>query len=52
VKTLLEQKETAGYKRIIWDGKNEKGQVVSSGIYFYSIQTKKFTQSKKMLLLK
>jgi hypothetical protein len=52
VKTLLDQEETAGYKRRIWDGKNEKGQVVASGIYFYRMKTEEFTQSKKMLLLK
>jgi hypothetical protein len=52
VKTLLDQREVAGYKRLIWDGKNQKGQVVSSGIYFYRMETEEFTQSKKMLLLK
>jgi hypothetical protein len=52
VKTLLEQKETAGYKRVIWDGKNEKGQVAGSGIYFYRMETGEFVQTKKMVLLK
>jgi hypothetical protein len=52
VKTLLDQKETAGYKKVIWDGKNEKGRAVSSGIYFYRMETEKFAQTKKMLLLK
>jgi len=52
VKTLLDQKQDTGYKRVIWDGKNEKGKVVSSGIYFYRMETKEFVQTKKMLFLK
>jgi hypothetical protein len=52
VKTVLDQKETAGDKRVQWNGKNEKGEEVSSGIYFYRIETEEFAQSKKMLLLK
>ena len=52
VKRLLDQRETAGQKSITWDGKNDRGQEVSSGIYFYRIEAGKFVQSKKMLLLK
>ncbi|MCJ7508335.1 MAG: T9SS type A sorting domain-containing protein [candidate division Zixibacteria bacterium] len=52
VKTLLDQKEPLGYRRVIWDGKNENGETVSSGIYFYRIETEGFIQAKKMLLLK
>jgi len=52
VKTLLDKRESAGYKRVIWDGKNEKGKVVSSGIYFCRMETEEFVQTKKMLLLK
>jgi flagellar hook assembly protein FlgD len=49
---LLDQKGTAGYKRVVWDGKNEKGRAVSSGIYFYRMETEKFAQTRRMLLLK
>jgi hypothetical protein len=52
VKTLLDQKESAGHKRVTWNGRNEKGEMAGSGIYIYRIQTEQFTQSKKMLLLK
>jgi hypothetical protein len=52
VKTLLDGKETAGHKRVIWDGENEKGKSVSSGIYFYRMETEEFVQTKKMLFLK
>ena len=39
-------------KAIHWDGKNDVGETVSSGIYFYTLITKNFTQTKKMLILK
>ncbi|MBN2015912.1 T9SS type A sorting domain-containing protein [Candidatus Dojkabacteria bacterium] len=39
-------KEKAAY----WDGKNEAGEQVASGIYFYSIQAGDFTATKKMVI--
>jgi hypothetical protein len=35
-----------------WNGRNDAGQAVSSGVYFYKMVTKNFTQTKKMVLLK
>jgi hypothetical protein len=52
VKTLLDQHLSAGAKEISWDGINSKGVEVGSGIYFYRIQTKEFTDVRRMVLLK
>ncbi len=52
VTTLVDQYLTAGYKETGWDGKDSKGAVVGSGIYFYRIWTERFTEVKKMILLK
>jgi hypothetical protein len=52
VKTLLDRRERAGRKRVAWDGKNETGNEVSSGIYFYRIEAGEFKKTKRMLLLK
>jgi len=52
VKIILDQRESAGHKRVMWDGKNEKGEMLSSGIYFYRIEAGEFAQTKKMVLLK
>jgi hypothetical protein len=41
-------KERAAY----WDGKNERGDEVASGLYFYTLQAGKFTATKRMLILK
>ena len=39
---------TAAY----WDGKNNAGEHVSSGIYFYTLQTDKFSATRRMVILK
>ena len=42
----------AGSYEIIWNGTNDCGHKVSSGIYFYRIQSNQFSLVKKMILLK
>lgn len=41
-------KENAAY----WDGKNESGEPISSGIYFYTIRTGDFVSTRKMTILR
>ena len=52
VKTLADGHETAGYNTVWWDGKDENGDQVASGIYFYRLQAGKFSVIKKMMLMK
>ena len=52
VSILVNKEQTAGYKAIKWDGVDDKGQLVSAGIYLYEIQASEFRQTKKMVLLK
>jgi fibronectin type 3 domain-containing protein len=42
----------AGYHEIIWDGRNDSGGHVASGIYFYRLQSGEFASIRKMLILK
>ncbi|MGY8788290.1 MAG: T9SS type A sorting domain-containing protein [Fidelibacterota bacterium] len=51
VKTLANEYQTAGFRSVNWDGKNNNKQTVSSGVYFYSIQSGEFSSTKKMILL-
>jgi flagellar hook assembly protein FlgD len=52
VKTLVNEKQTAGFKTANWDGTNEVGVKVASGIYIYRIKANDFVQSRKMILMK
>ena len=52
VTTLVNQDQMPGIYKVVWDGMNNFGQSVSSGIYFYRLQTSDFTNVKKMILLK
>jgi len=53
VKTLLAGNQRAGYKQIVWDGRDGAGKAVASGVYFYRLATDgDFEQTKKMLLVK
>jgi hypothetical protein len=53
VKTLANDRFAPGTTHTLhWDGRNDAGQQVSSGVYFYKLVTNNFTQTKKMVLLK
>ena len=52
VLNLVNEKQPAGKHSVVWNGKNELGESVDSGIYFYSIQTGNYTETKKCILLK
>jgi hypothetical protein len=52
VKMLKEEMEEAGYKSVVWDGKDDVGTEMASGIYFYQIVAKDFVKTKKMTLIK
>lgn len=52
VRTLVDETRAAGYHSVIWDGRNDEGQEVGSGIYFYQMTTGDFSASRKMVLLK
>jgi len=52
VRTLVDERQAAGYKSIVWNGDDNSGSRVSSGVYFYSIEAGNYRQSKKMMLIK
>lgn len=52
VTSLLNETRGAGKHTIIWDGLDEAGRPVSSGIYFYRLTTPQRTISAKMLMIK
>ncbi len=52
IKTVVNEDLSAGRHQIKWDGKDEKGNDVSSGIYFYRLKTDEYTETRKMTLIK
>jgi hypothetical protein len=47
VKTLVNTSVKAGYKSIKWDGKNDYGITVTSGMYFFMIRAANFSKTRK-----
>ena len=39
-------------KAVYWDGRNDIGESVASGVYFYTLETNNFTATRKLLILK
>ncbi len=51
VRTLFEEPAKAGYYRTEWDGRDDNGLAVSSGIYFYILRSGTFQATRKMIKL-
>lgn len=52
VRTLVNEVKSQGSYSIEWNGLDETGKQVSAGVYLYKLEAGKYSQTKKMLLLK
>jgi beta-glucanase (GH16 family) len=53
IRTLVdEQSSDAGRYELTWDGRDQRGQVVASGVYFYRLDAGGFSETRRMVLLK
>ena len=52
VTTLCSEEKQPEIYTTVWNGKDDNGNDVSSGVYFYKIQTPVFSQTKKMMLMR
>ncbi len=52
VATLVDGHVDAGYHTVMWDGIDNSGLKVSSGIYFYSLQSESSNMTRKMVYMK
>ena len=50
--TLVDGRQEAGEHRVRWDGRDQEGRMVSSGIYYYRLTAGGFSESRKMILLR
>jgi len=51
IKTLVDAPQASGLHTLIWNGKNDRGQQVASGMYFIKLSAGKFLQTKRMMML-
>ena len=52
VRTLVDKNQRASLYQVTWDGVDNAGQTVATGIYFYRLTAGNFVETRKMLLLK
>lgn len=52
VRTLVNKEQSANYYKVIWNGRNDAGRQVASGIYFYMVNAGEYNAVKKMILLR
>jgi photosystem II stability/assembly factor-like uncharacterized protein len=52
IRTLVREQQNTGVYRVRWDGKDDSGRSVASGLYFYRIKAGSYVASRKMTLIK
>ncbi len=52
VRTLVNEERHAGEHRVTWDGTNDHGIGVASGVYFYQLKAGELVKTQKMLLVR
>jgi hypothetical protein len=52
VRTLVSGAQPAGHNDVTWDGLDDRGRTVASGVYVYRLETGDYVSSRKMVLLK
>ena len=52
IKTLIDKPMEVGYHAVIWDGADDNGESVSSGVYLYKLKSDAYEETKRMILLK
>ena len=52
IATLVDEHQTAQQHSVQWDGRNESGGRVASGVYFYKLFAGDFEETRKMVLVK
>jgi flagellar hook assembly protein FlgD len=52
VRTLANEKQAPGIKSLVWDGRDDTGKAVSSGIYIYRLRANDLVKNRKMLLIR
>ena len=52
VRTLVNDFKKAHHYKVLWDGRSNSNDVVSSGVYFYVLKTNTYTKARKLVVLR
>lgn len=52
VRTLMSQQMNAGTHMVVWDGKDDGGKLLTSGLYIYTLRINNHEEKRTMMLLK
>jgi len=52
IRTLVDEEKLPGEYRVMWDGKNDSGKEVASGVYFCRLKAGDFSETRKIVLIK
>jgi hypothetical protein len=52
VRRLVDYSQPAAYHQVVWDGRDDAGNLLPTGVYFYRLEAEKFTAIKKMVMMK
>ena len=52
VRTLISGNQFPGAHAVVWDGRDNSGQIVSSGVYLYQLKIEDQVQTRKLILVK
>jgi len=52
IQELVKAEYSAGYQRVIWNGRDFNGNSVGSGVYIYTLKADNFSQTRKMILMR
>lgn len=50
VTTLVDREVAAGKHSVVWDGRNERGEFVATGVYLYRMEVASVVRTKKLVL--
>ena len=52
IRTLIAEEESAGTHQVTWNGLDDEGNRVASGVYLYRMTAEGYTETRKLLLIR
>ena len=52
IRTIINEDQSAGFRSVVWDGKDNYNNSVSSGVYLYRLHAGNYIQTRKMILMR